>query len=102
MKLLGTTELAAFLKEQPDRAESLNAWAAEIRDRNWASPEAMARDFPHADIGQPEAVFQMGVPPAIVETLIDFRNGVLLVVGLRPAAALSTSSSNSDRSREHD
>jgi mRNA-degrading endonuclease HigB of HigAB toxin-antitoxin module len=101
MRLLGTTELATFSEEQPDRAEALKAWAAEIRDRNWSGPEAMARDFPNSSIGRPKAVFRLDDPPTTVEALIDFRNEVLLVVGLEAKTA-ARASTTSETSTKHD
>lgn len=89
MKVLGSTELAAFLKQYPERAEPLRAWAAEIRNRAWGSADAMAADFRVVQKQRPEMIFRVGDPPTAISTLVDFRNQVLLVTSFEAAPTIA-------------
>ena len=84
MKFLGRSEVASFLRVYPGQAETLQAWLAEIRHRNWPSPEAFSKDFPQVDTRSlPFAVFRLGRPALKIETLVDFRNGIVLLTEIR-------------------
>ena len=84
MRFTGQTELAAFLHDHPEDAERLQAWVAEIRYRNWKSPEALSADFRNVDTSRsPLMVFRFGRPPIHIETLIDFRTSVVLLITIR-------------------
>lgn len=90
MKFLGATELTAFLERHPGQAGALRAWVSEIRHRTWTSVESLTANFRLAAGRSPEIVFHVGDPPTAIATLIDFRNGVLLVTLIEPASGLST------------
>ena len=89
MKFLGQHEALAFLRQHPARADTVRAWLAEIRNRNWPSAEAMAADFRAIDATDlPRVVFDLDPAGIQIETLVDFRNGVVLLTGFRRTAAL--------------
>jgi len=86
MMFLGRIELEAFLREHPGQAETLRAWLGEIQHRDWLSREALAADFRSVDANCPPlAVFRLGRPALVIETLVDFRNGIVLLTGIRIA-----------------
>ena len=91
MKFLGQAEAAAFLREHPKKAETLRAWLGEIQYRNWHSPEALSADFQNVDTTRPPlAVFRLGRAALEIETLVDFRNGIVLLTGIRVEATLAS------------
>jgi mRNA-degrading endonuclease HigB of HigAB toxin-antitoxin module len=78
MRFVGQMEVATFLGNHPNDRDRLQAWLAEIKHRNWDSPEAISADFPNLDMSQPPiAVFRLGHAALRIETLIDFRNRVV-------------------------
>jgi hypothetical protein len=84
MKFLGLAEAALFLREHPKQAEALRAWLGEIQHRKWCSYEALAADFQYVDITfPPRAIFRLGQPALEIDTLMDFRNGIVLLTGIR-------------------
>jgi hypothetical protein len=89
MKFLGRTEVVVFLQEHPEQAETLCAWLGEIQHRHWCSREALAADFQSVDASCPPlAEFRLGRPALVIETLVDFRNGIVLLTGIRIATAV--------------
>jgi mRNA-degrading endonuclease HigB of HigAB toxin-antitoxin module len=86
MKFLGRIELVAFLREHPEQAETLQAWLSEIQYRDWRTRDALTADFQSVDAARtPLAVFRLGRPALVIETLVDFRNGIVLLTGIRIA-----------------
>jgi len=86
MKFLGRTQLAAFLRDHPEQADTLQAWLSEIQYRDWRTRDALASDFQSVDATRtPLAVFRLGRPALVIETLVDFRNGIVLLTGIRIA-----------------
>lgn len=84
MRFLGKVEVAAFLTIQPAYAEGVRAWLNEISRRNWPSAEALSTDFLHADISAPPViVFHLAAGAVCIETLVDFRNGIVLLTAIR-------------------
>jgi mRNA-degrading endonuclease HigB of HigAB toxin-antitoxin module len=84
MRFVGQTEIAAFLAECPDRSEGLRAWLAEMKHRNWDSADALVADFVNVDASSLPAVIFYLKPTALrIETLIDFRNGVVLLTAIQ-------------------
>jgi mRNA-degrading endonuclease HigB of HigAB toxin-antitoxin module len=89
MKFLGRTDFVAFLRQHPEQAETLRAWLGEIQHRHWCSREALAADFQSVDATRPPlAVFRVGRPALLIETLVDYRNGIVLLTGIRLATEL--------------
>lgn len=83
MVFLGQTEVAVFLRRHPAEAERLQAWLSEMRHRDWDNAQALSADFRNVDTSSPpRAIFQLGDPPLRIETLIDFRTKVVLVLGI--------------------
>jgi len=86
MKFLGRSELSSFMLSHPINAESVRAWVREIQNCVWRNLDALAADFQNVEAGEPpRAVFQFGQPPLRIETLIDFRNGIVLLTGIGTA-----------------
>jgi mRNA-degrading endonuclease HigB of HigAB toxin-antitoxin module len=80
MRIVGQIEVATFLSDHPNETDRLQAWLAEIKHRNWDSREALSADFPNLDMSQPPlTVFRLGQAALRVETLIDFRNRVVVL-----------------------
>jgi mRNA-degrading endonuclease HigB of HigAB toxin-antitoxin module len=83
MRFLGQAEVAAFLSGHPSEAERLQAWLSEMRHRDWKNAEALSADFRSVDTSNPpRAIFKLGDPPLRIETLIDFRTNVVLLLGI--------------------
>jgi mRNA-degrading endonuclease HigB of HigAB toxin-antitoxin module len=89
MRFVGQAEIAAFLAECPDQSDGLRAWLAEMKHRTWGSVDALAADFLNVDAsGLPRVIFYLEPTSLRIETLIDFRNGVVLLTSIqRPAMA---------------
>lgn len=103
MRFVGQTEIAAFLAEYPDRSEGLRAWLAEVKYRSWGSADALAADFLNADAsGLPTVIFYLDSRSLQIETLIDFRNGVVLLTAIqRPAMTSAYSRQTRKAHRDH-
>jgi len=83
MRVLGQLEVAEFVRGHPEEADLLRAWLSEVRHHRWANSQALKADFRSVEANQPtRAVFRLGPKPIVVETIIDFRNGVVLLVTL--------------------
>lgn len=83
MRFVGQTEIAAFLAEWPVQGESVRAWLAEIKYREWPSAAALGSDFRSADVsGVPTVVFYLSEAGVRIETLVDFRTGVVMLRGI--------------------
>lgn len=89
MRFVGLTEIAAFIAQCPGDAETVRAWMMEIKHRTWASAGALALDFPNADASHlPVVVFYLGFRSVRIETLIDFRNGIVLLTEVHRLAMM--------------
>src|SRR5687768_11919937 len=83
MRFVGQTEIAAFLADSPDQGDGVRAWLAEVKHRRWASAEALARDFLNVDVSAvPIVIFYLETRALRIETLINFRNGVVLLTAI--------------------
>lgn len=88
MKFLGQAEAAAFLRGHPTQADKLQAWLSEIRFRSWHNAAALAADFRNVDASaSPRVVFRFGRPALVIETLMDFRNEIVLLTAIRMAVS---------------
>jgi len=91
MKFLGHAEAAAFIRERPAQAETVRAWLSEIKYRAWINEKTLAADFRGVDTtSPPRAIFRLGWPLVLVETIVDFRNGIVLLTGIRSIAEPSS------------
>jgi mRNA-degrading endonuclease HigB of HigAB toxin-antitoxin module len=84
MRFVGQTEVVTFLRDHPAESERLRAWVAEMRHRNWRSPQELTSAFRDVDTSRsPLTVFRFDRPPIHIETLIDFRTNVLMLVAIK-------------------
>lgn len=83
MRFFGYTEAASFMVQHPLHGETLRAWLCEIQYRDWRSPGALTADFRCVDVTPPFTVFRLGIPPLLIETIVDFRNRIVLLTGIR-------------------
>jgi mRNA-degrading endonuclease HigB of HigAB toxin-antitoxin module len=84
MRFVGQAEVATFLRLHPAESERLQAWVAEIRHRNWRSPQELKTAFRDVDAARsPLTVFRFDRPPLHIETLIDFRTNVLVLLAIK-------------------
>lgn len=101
MRFVGQEEVAAFLRDHPAETERLQAWVAEIRHRNWKSCSELVAAFQDIDASRlPVAVFRLSRPPIHLETLIDFRTNLLMLVSIKQPR-LPATASNGDERRDH-
>lgn len=85
MKFAGQTEIAAYLAEWPEHGEELRAWLSEMKRRLWSSPVDLVRDFRNVDASRsPVVTFYLAPAGPRVETLINFRLGVVLLTRIEP------------------
>jgi mRNA-degrading endonuclease HigB of HigAB toxin-antitoxin module len=89
MRFVGQTEIFAFLAAWPVHGDTVRAWAGEIKRCRWMSAAELAADFQNVDIsGVPVVVFYLRPASLRIDTLIDFRLGIVLVTGVQPPAAM--------------
>jgi mRNA-degrading endonuclease HigB of HigAB toxin-antitoxin module len=103
MRFVGQTEICALLAAWPEHGDALRAWASEIKYRWWKSAEDLVADFRDVDASRnPVVVFYL-VPVGLrIETLINFRLGIVLVTDFRPHALMSARSLETwDARRDH-
>lgn len=87
MKFLGRTEIATFVTQYPSCAEDLRVWLAEVENVTWANAGALLEDYPRADVSRlPTVIFYLGVRRLRVESLVEFRIGVVLLRNIAPPA----------------
>ncbi len=88
MRFVGQTEVAGFLAQLPGYSDTVSAWLAEMKHGRWASAAALAADFQNVDTSElPSVVFYLAPAAVRIETIIDFRMGIVLLVGIAPFAA---------------
>lgn len=62
-------------------AEVLRAWVYELKNWKKMEPERLLSAFPKVDMSSsPKVIFYLSAAPLTIETLIDFRTGVVLVI----------------------
>jgi mRNA-degrading endonuclease HigB of HigAB toxin-antitoxin module len=84
MRFVGQTEVATFLRDYPAESERLQAWVAEMRQRNWQNLQEMTTAFRDIDPSRsPLIVFRFEKPPMHIETVIDFRAKVLVLLAIK-------------------
>jgi mRNA-degrading endonuclease HigB of HigAB toxin-antitoxin module len=89
MRFVGQTEIFAFLATWPGHGDAVRAWAAEIKHRSWKLAAELTADFQNVDISRvPIVVFYLAPAALRIETLIDFRLGVVLVTDVQTPAAM--------------
>jgi mRNA-degrading endonuclease HigB of HigAB toxin-antitoxin module len=89
MRFVGQTEVAGFLAQSPGYVDALRAWLAEMKHGRWASAAALAADFQNVDTSElPSVVFYLTPAALRIETIVDFRMGIVLLVAIAPFAAM--------------
>ena len=82
MKVLGLDNIERFLAVCADRQrrEVLTAFVYELKHHHWADPETLVNDYPQAELGElPKARFRLADNTLLIEALIHFESGVLLL-----------------------
>jgi len=99
MRFVGQAEVVAFLRDYPTESERLQAWVAEMRHCNWRSVQELTAAFTAVDSSRsPLMVFQLASPPLRIETLIDFRTNVLMLLAIKyPLARLAPHQDRNER-----
>jgi hypothetical protein len=89
MRFVGQTEVAGFLAQSPRYVDTVRAWLAEMKNGRWTSATALAADFHNVDTSElPSVVFYLAPAFLRIETIIDFRMGIVLLVAIAPFAAM--------------
>lgn len=61
-------------------AEAIRAWVYELEHRDFGDPARLTAGFRQVDLSKPPvAIFHLAGTPLRIDTLIDFRTGVVLV-----------------------
>jgi mRNA-degrading endonuclease HigB of HigAB toxin-antitoxin module len=91
MRFVGLTEVASFVASLPDEGAIMRAWLTEIRFRSWDTAGSLLADYPNADISRPpHVVFYLGDNGLRIETIIQFRAGIVFLTQIHhPALAVS-------------
>jgi hypothetical protein len=100
MKLLGIAILSEHLAGLGDRksAETIRAWAYEIRYRAWANELELIAAFPSVDVSNvPAVIFVLANAAIRIETLIDFRLGIVLLTHISESQAATNASQRPDK-----
>jgi hypothetical protein len=100
MKLLGTPILSLHLTGLGDRkaAEMLRSWAYEIRYCAWANELELIAAFPSVDVSNfPAAIFVLASAAIRIETLIDFRLGIVLLTHISESNLAIVESQRTER-----
>lgn len=102
MRFVGQTEIAGFLAHSPAYGDTLRAWVAEMRHGRWASVGALAADFHDVDASAlPTVNFYPPSSKLRIETIIDFRLGIVLLVTIDPRGSLRGNSQTWKARRDH-
>lgn len=94
MRVVGADVIDAYLAARPPSltTEFLRALIYELREHSWKKPQVFASAFPKADLSAlPKAVFRLEDGAVLVDTLVDFRTGVVLVTGITEAPSPASS-----------
>jgi mRNA-degrading endonuclease HigB of HigAB toxin-antitoxin module len=87
VRFIGQTEVSAFVAAWPAYADTVRAWLTEIKYRHWLLPAEMAEDFREVDVSNPPLIVFYLAPVAVrIETLINFRLGIVLLTRIDPPA----------------
>jgi mRNA-degrading endonuclease HigB of HigAB toxin-antitoxin module len=88
MRFVGKTEVGGFLAQAPEYDDTVKAWAAEMKHGHWHSAAALAADYQNIDISDlPSVIFYLESVELRIDTMIDFRRGIVLLVAIAPFAA---------------
>ena len=91
MRFLGQSEISEFLVGRPDCGSLVRAWVSELKHRDWDCAAALQADFRLVDISAlPTVTFHLQPATLRIDTLIDFRRRIVLLIAIGQAA-LATS-----------
>ena len=82
MQVLGLDEIECFLSDctNPQTREALRALVFELKHRVWPDAEALMNYYPQAELCElPKARFRLANNTVLVEGVIHFGSGVLLL-----------------------
>lgn len=82
MQVLGLDEIECFLAgcSDPHTREALKALVFELKHRTWPDAEALMNDYPQAELCElPKARFRLANNTVLIEGMIHFESGVLLL-----------------------
>lgn len=82
MQVLGLDEIECFLADCGDlqTREALKAFVFELKHRVWPDAEALMNDYPQAELCElPKARFRLANNTVLIEGMIHFGSGVLLL-----------------------
>lgn len=86
MRVVGldlVAEYAARASEQD--ATRLRSWLYEVRHRSWRNLTALKSDYSCVDISNPPCTaFVLASAPVRIESIIDFKRGLLVVTAVKP------------------
>jgi hypothetical protein len=86
LRFVGQSEVAAFVAQLPAYGDTVRAWVSEMKHRNWLSAAAFATDFKNVDASNlPAVIFYLAPPGLRIETLVDFRAGIIMLVAIEPS-----------------
>jgi mRNA-degrading endonuclease HigB of HigAB toxin-antitoxin module len=89
MRFVGQTEVVEFLAQSPEYADTVRAWLAEMKHGHWASAATLTTDFQNVDTsGLPSVVFYLAPATLRIETIINFRMSIVLLVALAPFTSM--------------
>jgi hypothetical protein len=88
MRFVGQVEVAAFLDQWPTYGDTVRAWVSEIRHGNWRSAAEFTGDFKNVDVSNlPALVFYLAPAGLRIDTLINLRTGIIMLMAIEPIAA---------------
>ena len=85
LKVLGQDVVQAYLTKRSSLAEAevLRAWVYELKHWERIEPDHLITAFQKVDLSAaPRVVFHLSSAPLTIETLIDFRAGVVLITDI--------------------
>ncbi len=75
MRLAGRPILEQFGQAHPEARGTLDAWVAEVRAANWATPHELKRRFPSASLlGRGRVVFNIRGNNYRLVAIMDYQN----------------------------
>lgn len=91
MQVVGIDVVDDFIRASPETdAEFLRAWIFEIARGQWRDFLTLRRAFASVTIGPGAAIrFELAACPLVIDTVIDFRVGVMLVLRVAVAEHVS-------------
>ena len=83
MQILGLDNIESYLAvcADPRTREALKAFVFELKHCRWQNEEALMNDYPQAELCElPKARFRLASNTVLIEGIIHFNSGVLLIL----------------------